>query len=66
MFEVQKKCITKNSRVANTKREKPTIWSKSAMFDSKKSRKKEAGGLLNSLGIRAPLSHIPLGIRLLF
>ena len=36
------------------------------MFDSKKSRKKEAGGLLNSLGIRAPLSHIPLGIRLLF
>ena len=63
---MQKKCRTKNSRVANTKREKPTIWSKSAMFDSKRSRKKEASGLLNSLGIRTPLSHIPLGVRVLF
>ena len=60
------KCRTKNSRVANTKREKPTILSKSAMFDGKKSRKKEAGGLLSSLGVRTPVSHIPLVVRLLF
>ena len=39
------------------------ISSKCAVCDSKKSRfmkEQEASGLLSSLGIRAPLSHIPL------
>ena len=45
------------------------LLSKCAVYDSKKSKfikKQEASGLLSSLGIKAPLSKIPLVGPLLF
>ena len=45
------------------------LLSKCEMFDSKKSKfikKQEASGLLNSLGIKAALTKIPLVDPLLF
>ena len=60
---------SKNPKVARTKNEKIMLLSKCAVCDGKKSkfiRQQEASGLLNSLGIKTPLSKIPLVGPLLF
>ena len=52
-----------NPQVSNTSNGKMMILSKCAICGSKKSRfikKQEAKGLLSKLGIKAPLSKIPL------
>ena len=52
-----------NSRVSTTSSGKIMILSKCAICGSKKSKfikKQEAKGLLSNLGIRTPLSKIPL------
>ena len=54
---------SKNPKFIRTKNGRIMILSKFAVFDSKKSKftkKQEASGLLSSLGIKAPLSKIPL------
>ena len=48
---------------------KPLLLSKCAAFGSKKSRfmkEQKAKGLLNSLGLKTPLSNIPLFAKILF
>ena len=52
-----------NPRVSNTSNGKTTLLPKCAKCGSKKSRftkNQEAKGLLNNLGIRTPLSKVPL------
>ena len=52
-----------NPRVSNTSNGKTMILSKCAICGSKKSRfikNQEAKGLLSNLGIRTPLSKVPL------
>ena len=52
-----------NSRVSNTSDGRTMILSKCAICGSKKSRfikKQKAKGLLSNLGIRTPLSKVPL------
>ena len=52
-----------NPRVSATSNGRSTILSKCAICGSKKSKfikKQEAKGLLSSLGIRTPLSKVPL------
>ena len=52
-----------NPKVSATSNGKIMILSKCAICDSKKSkfiRKQEAKGLLSNLGIRTPLSKIPI------
>ena len=52
-----------NPRVSNTSNGRTTILSKCAICGSKKSRfikNKEAKRLLSSLGVRPPLSRIPI------
>ena len=52
-----------NPQVSNTSNGKMMILSKCAICGSKKSRfikKQEAKGLLSKLGIKAPLSKVPL------
>ena len=52
-----------NPRVSNTSNGKTMILSKCAICGSKKSRfikNQEAKGLLNNLGIRTPLSKVPI------
>ena len=54
---------SKNPKVTRTKNGRIMILLKSAVCDGKKSKfikKKEAGGLLISLGIKATLNKIPL------
>ena len=58
-----------NPKVARRKNGRIMFLSKCAMCDSKKSKfikEQEASGLLSSLGIKAPLSRIPLAGPLLF
>ena len=58
-----------NPRVSNTSNGKPIILSKCAKFGSKKSRfikKQEGKGLLSNLGLRTPLSKVPLLDKILF
>ena len=53
----------KNPKVSNTSDSKKTILSKCAMCGSKKSRfiqDQEAKGLLSNLGVRTPLSKVPI------
>ena len=61
------KCIENteniNPRVSKTSNGKTMLLSKCAIYDSKKSRsikKQEASGILSSLGIKIPLSKVPL------
>ena len=52
-----------NSRVSNTNNGRTMILSKCAICGSKKSRftkNQEAKGLLSNLGIRTPLSKVPI------
>ena len=52
-----------NSRVSNTSNGKTVLLSKCAKCGSKKSRfikNQEAKGLLSNLGIRTPLSKVPI------
>ena len=60
---------SKNSKVVQTKNGRIMFSSKCAVCDSKKSKfinQQEASRLLSSLGIKAPLSKIPLVGPLLF
>ena len=50
-------------RVSNASNIRKTILSKCAIYDSKKSsfiRNQKAKGLLNNLGVRTPLSKVPI------
>ena len=52
-----------NPRVSNTSNSRTTILSKCAICGSKKSRfikDQEAKGLLSNLGVRTPLSKVPI------
>ena len=52
-----------NSSVSNTSNSKTMILSKCAICGSKKSRfikNQEAKGLLSNLGVRTPLSKVPI------
>ena len=51
-----------NPRVSKTSNGRTMVLSKCATCDSKKSRifKKEAKGLLSNLGVRTPLSKVPI------
>ena len=52
-----------NSRVSKTSNNRTTMLSKCAKCESKKSRfikNQEAKGLLSNLGIRTPLSKVPI------
>ena len=52
-----------NPRVSNISNGRTMILSKFAIYDSKKSRfikDQEAKGLLTNLGVRAPLSKVPI------
>ena len=65
----RKNTESNNPKVGKTKTGRITILSKSAVRDSKKSKfikQQEASGLLSSLGIKIPLSKIPLVGPLLF
>ena len=52
-----------NPRVSKTSNGKTMVLSKCAIYDSKKSRlseNQEAKGLLSNLGVRTPLSKVPI------
>ena len=52
-----------NPRVSKTSNRRTMVLSKCAICDSKKSRfikNQEAKGLLNNLGVRTPLSKVPI------
>ena len=52
-----------NPKVSNTSNDRKTILSKCAVCSSKKSRfikDQEAKGLLSNLGVRTPLSKVPI------
>ena len=58
-----------NPRVSKTSNDRTMVLSKCAICSSKKSRfieNHEAKGLLNNLGIRTPLSKIPILDDILF
>ena len=58
-----------NPRVSNTSNGKTMILSKCAICGSKKSRfinNQEAKGLLSNLGVRTPLSKVPISGDTLF
>ena len=66
-LKCRKNTESKNPKVAKTKR--IIVLSKYVVCDSKKSKfikQQEASGLLSSLGIKRPLSKIPLVGPLLF
>ena len=66
-LKCRKKKESKNPRVAKTN--KRILLSKSAVYGSKKARfikEQEVNRLLNSLGIRTPLSQLPVVGPLLF
>ena len=63
MFKVQKDTKNINPRVSNTRIGKTMLLSKCAKCESEKSRfitNQETKGLLSNLGIRTPLSKVPL------
>ena len=52
-----------NSKISNTINERKTILSKCAIYGTKKSRfikNQEAKGLLSNVGVRTPLSKVPI------
>ena len=68
-LKCRKNTESKNAKVARTKNGRIILLSKCAVCDSKKSKfikQQEASGLLSSLGIKTPLSKIPLVGPLLF
>ena len=68
-LKCRKNTESKNPKVARTKNGRIMLLSKCAVCDNKKSKfikQQEASGLLSSLGIKTPLSKIPLVGPLLF
>ena len=68
-LKCRKNTESKSPKAAKTKNGRIIILSKCAVCDSKKSKyikKQEANELLSSLGIKTPLSKIPLADPLLF
>ena len=68
-LKCRKNTESKNPKVARTKNGRIMLLSKCAVCDSKKSKfikQQETSGLLSSLGIKTPLSKIPLVGPLLF
>ena len=62
-LKYKKKTESTNSRVSKTNNGKTMILSKCAICGSKKSRfikNQEAKGLLSNLGIKTPLSKVPI------
>ena len=58
-----------NTRVSKTSNDKTMTSSKCAIYDRKKSRlieKQEASGILSNLGLKIPLTKIPLLSDILF
>ena len=52
-----------DSKVSNTSNDRKTIWSKCALYGSKKSRfikDQEGKGLLSNLGVKTPLSKVAI------
>ena len=65
----RKNTESKNPKVARTKNGRIMLLSKCAVRDSKKSKfikQQDASGSLSSLGIKTPLSEIPLVGPILF
>ena len=65
----RKNTESKNPKVVRTKNARIMLLSKCSVYNSKKSKflkEQEPRGLLSSLGIRTPLSQIPLLDPLLF
>ena len=63
LFKLQKIYKKQNPQVSGTSNGKLMILSKCAIFKSKKSEfinKQEAKGLLSNLGIKTPLSKVPI------
>ena len=68
-LKCRKNTESKNPKVARLKNGRIMLLSKCAVCDTKKSKfikQQEASGLLSSLGIKTPLSKIPLVGPLLF
>ena len=68
-IKYRKNTENKNPKVARTENGRIILLSKCAVCDSKKSKfikKQEASGLLSSLGIKTPLSKIPVVSLFLF
>ena len=68
-LKCRKNTERKNLRVVKTKNERIMILSNSAVCGIKNSwfiREQEASGILNSIGLGAPLSKIPLAGPILF
>ena len=68
-LKCKKNTESKNPKVGRTKNGRIMLLSKYVVRDSKKSKfvkQQEARGLLSSLGIKTPLSKIPLVGPLLF
>ena len=69
-LEYRKNVESKNPKVARTQNRRTMLLSKCEVYDSNKSKfikELEASGLLTSLGIKTPLSEIPLlGPRLFY
>ena len=68
-LKCRKNTESKNPKAAKTKNGRIMLLSKCTVSDSKKSKfikEQEASGLLSSLGIKTPLSKIPLVGPLLF
>ena len=62
-FKFKKDTENINPRVSNTSDSKTSLLSKCAKWGSKKSRfikNQEAKGILSNLGIKTPLSKVPL------
>ena len=68
-LKCRKNTESKNLKFVRTKNERILLLSKCAVCDNKKSKfikAQQGSGLLSSLGIKAPLSKIPLLGPLLF
>ena len=68
-LKCRKNTESKNPKAARTKNGRIMLLSKCAVCDNKKSKfitERESSGLLNSVGIKAPLNTIPLVGPLLF
>ena len=68
-LKCRKNTESKNPKFAMTKNGRIMLLSKCAVYGRKKSKfikEQEAGGLLSSLGIKTPLSKIPLVVPVLF
>ena len=62
-LKCRKNTENKNPRVSNTSNGRTMVLSKCAICDSKKSKfikNQEAKGLLSNLGVRKPLSKVPI------